>query len=324
MLIVSPPNMRIDVHQHLWPPELIEALRARGKAPRLVGDGDRPLLEMVHEQDGPVDLVRHRPETRLATLDAAGIDRAVVSLSAPLGIESLPDDESAELIVAYHDGMLRLVGESSGRLSAWAAASLTAPDCGAAVVAAALDSGFVGAMVPSEAIAGPVAMERAAPLLDLLEARGAALFVHPGPAPGTPPYARDGGMPMWWPNLGVYPALSIRAYFAWRALGAERWPRLRVCFAIMGGAGPFLEERWRTFSGEARSIDRNVFLDTASFGRLALECAMATFGVEQIVFGTDIPVISGDPPERALAAIGKAAEKAVVHTNPVTLLNATE
>jgi predicted TIM-barrel fold metal-dependent hydrolase len=324
MLIVSPPDVRIDVHQHLWPPELIEALRGRGSAPRLVGEGDRPLLEMVHEPDGPIDLARHRLETRLKALDAAGIDRAVVSLSAPLGIESLPATESAELIAAYHDGMLRLVGDSDGRLTAWAAVSLTGPDCGAAVVAAALDSGFVGAMVPSEALARPEAIDRAAPLLDLLEARGAALFVHPGPAPGTPAYARDGGMPVWWPNLGVYPGLSIRAYFAWRALGAERWPRLRVCFAVMGGAGPFLEERWRTFSGEARGIDRNVFLDTASFGRLALECAMATFGVEQIVFGTDIPVISGDPPARALVGIGQAAEEAVVHTNPVTLLNLTE
>jgi 6-methylsalicylate decarboxylase len=324
MLIVSPADVRIDVHQHLWPPELIEALRRRARAPRLVGNGDRPMLEMVHEPDWPVDLGGHRPEARLEALDAAGIDRAVVSLSAPLGIESLAEPESAELVSAYHDGVGRLAEQSGDRLAAWAATTLTAPDCGAAVVAAALDAGFVGAMVPSEALAGPEAMDRLAPVLDVLEARGAALFVHPGPAPGTAPYARDGGLPAWWPNMGVYPGLSIRAYFAWRALGAERWPRLRICFAIMGGAGPFLEERWRTFSGEARGIDRNVYLDTASYGRLALECAMATFGVEQIVFGTDIPVISGDPPARALAGIGEAAEEAVVHRNPVTLLNLTE
>ena len=179
-------------------------------------------------------------------------------------------------------------------------------------------------MVPSEALAGPEPLERLAPLLDLLEARGAALFVHPGPGLGTPPYAPADGMPGWWMNMGIYPGLSIRAYFAWRALGTGRWPRLRVCFAIMGGAGPFLEERWRAFSGEARPIDRNLYLDTASCGRLALECAMATFGVEQIVFGTDIPVISGEPPARALAEMGEAAERAVVRVNPEKLLDLTE
>ena len=124
--------------------------------------------------------------------------------------------------------------------------------------------------------------------------------------------------------MGIYPGLSIRAYFGWRALGAARWPRLRVCFAIMGGAGPFLEERWRAFSGEAGRIDPNLFVDTASCGRLALECAMATFGVEQIVFGTDIPVISAEPPARALTEMGDAAVQAVVHRNPLRLLDMTE
>ena len=156
-------------------------------------------------------------------------------------------------------------------------------------------------------------------MLDLLERRGAPVFVHPGPAPGSPPYAQA-GMPPWWPNLGAYPGMSVRAFFAWRALADGRWPELRICFAILAGAAPFLEERWRVFSGETRAIDRNLFLETASAGRLALECAMATYGVEQIVFGTDIPVISPQPLQRALAELGPAAEAAVVEHNPRRLL----
>ena len=127
-------------------------------------------------------------------------------------------------------------------------------------------------------------------------------------------------MPPWWPNLGAYPGMSVRAFFAWRALADGRWPELRICFAILAGAAPFLEERWRVFSGETRAIDRNLFLETASAGRLALECAMATYGVEQIVFGTDIPVISPQPLQRALAELGPAAEAAVVEHNPRRLL----
>jgi predicted TIM-barrel fold metal-dependent hydrolase len=316
--------MRTDLHQHLWPPELIAALRGRSRPPLLEGGGDRPLLRMAHEPDGDVPLAGHSPERRLAALDEAGIDRAVILLSTPLGIEALPEHESEELIGAYHDGIERLVEESSGRLAAWAAAPLRAPDGGAAVVSTAIDRGFVGASIPSEALAGPAALDAAAPLLTMLERRGRPRFVHPGPGPDTEPYARDHGMPGWWPNLGVYPGLSLRAFFAWRAIGAARYPGLRVCFAMMGGAAPFLEERWRTFSGRRRAIDRNLFLDTASCGRLALECAMATYGVEQITFGTDIPVISPDPLSRALADLGPAALEAVTERNPLRLLEQTD
>jgi predicted TIM-barrel fold metal-dependent hydrolase len=302
----------------------VDALRARRCPPYLDAEGDAPVLHMAHEPAGAVDLTRHRLVSRLSALDAAGIDRAVISLSTPLGIEALPEAESLELIGAYHDGLSGLIGRSHGRLAGWAAAPLACPDAGAGTVEAALDRGFVGASLPSEALAGPEAIERVAPLLDMLERRGAALFVHPGPAPGTQPYALDAGMPIWWPNLGVYPGLSIRAFFGWRTLGASRWPGLRVCFAIMAGGAPFLEERWRAFSGETRAIDRNMYMDTASCGRLALECGLATYGVEQIVLGTDIPVISPLPLGRALTALGAAVESAVAHTNPLRLFDQME
>jgi 6-methylsalicylate decarboxylase len=313
--------MRTDVHQHLWPRPLVDALRARRSPPYLDAGGDTPVLHMAHEPAAAVDLTRHRLDGRLAALDAAGIERAVISLSTPLGIEALPEPESLELIGAYHDGVADLIEQSDGRLAAWAAAPLACPDSGARTVEAALDRGFLGASLPSEALAGPEAIERMAPLLDMLERRGAALFVHPGPAPGTQPYALDAGMPIWWPNLGVYPGLSIRAFFGWRTLGASRWPSLRVCFAIMAGAAPFLEERWRAFSGETRAIDRNMYMDTASCGRLALECGMATYGVEQIVLGTDIPVISALPLGRALTDLGAAVSDAVARTNPLRLFD---
>jgi 6-methylsalicylate decarboxylase len=316
--------MRTDVHQHLWPTQLVDALRARRSPPWLEGRGDAPVLRMQHEPSGPVDLTRHRLEPRLAAMDEAGIDRCVVSLSTPLGIEALPEPEAVELVGAYHDGLAAVMSESCGRVAGWAAAPLACDDAGAAVVEGALDRGFVGVSLPTESLAGPEAIERMAPLLGMLERRGAAVFVHPGPGLGTPPYARDAGMPPWWPNLAAYPGLSIRAFFAWRALGAPRWPGLRVCFAIMGGAAPFLEERWRTFSGETRAIDRNLFFDTASCGRLALECGLATYGVEQVVLGTDIPVISPAPLSRALDELGAAADDAVARTNPLRLLDLTE
>ena len=104
------------------------------------------------------------------------------------------------------------------------------------------------------------------------------------------------------------------AFATWRALGASAYPALRVVFAIMAGGAPFLEGRWRTFTGLAGGIDPNVFLDTASCQRLDLELALATYGAEQVVLGTDIPVISPDP-------LGPPVIEAVCERNPGRLLN---
>jgi 6-methylsalicylate decarboxylase len=315
---------RTGIHEHLLPPALIEKLRRRSVPPLLEGNGHSPTLRLKHELGGPVDLAKHDPENRIAAMDDAGIDRTVISLSTPYGIEALPADESLDLIRAYHDGIAEIAAGSGGRLLAWAAVPLTAGDDGLAELERALDAGMVGASVASEALSTPQRVEAMAPALELLERRGRAMFVHPGPAPDTEPYSLEPGTPKWWPNLAVYPGLSLAAFFAWRVAGADRHPGLRVCFAVAGGGAPFMEERWRTFSGEAGHIDRNIYVDTASFGRLALECALATYGVEQVVFGTDVPVISPAPVSLALSALGPAAEQAVVQRNPVRLLDLKE
>ena len=94
--------MRTDVHQHLWPRPLVDALRARRSPPYLEAGGDTPVLHLAHEPACAVDLTRHRLDTRLAALDAAGIERAVISLSTPLGIEALPEAESLEPVSYTH------------------------------------------------------------------------------------------------------------------------------------------------------------------------------------------------------------------------------
>jgi len=287
------------------------------------GDGLQ-VLRLKHERDGEVVASVHDVAERLRTLDAAGIDRCIVSLSTPLGIEALPAAESVSLVQAYHEGMAGVMADSGGRIGAWAATPLDLPDAGASVVEPLLAQGFSGCSLASEAIAMRAGVERCQPLLSMLEDAGRPLFVHPGPAPGTPPYALEDGMPGWWTNLAVYPGLINRAFFTWRAHGAERHPRLRVVFAFLAGGAPMLEGRFRTFSGLPGEIDGNVFFDTASSQRLALELAMATYGIEQIVFGTDIPVIGAAPVTRALGELGAPVVAAVTESNPARLFDLKE
>jgi 6-methylsalicylate decarboxylase len=295
---------------------LISALAARTSAPRIVTRAGDMWLELAFEPAGRLAASSHDPERRLAVLDAGGIDAAVISISTPVGVEALPEDEARPLLDAYHRGISELVDWSNGRLMAFAAACLSAAD-----VAAQLEAGFVGLSLPSEVLATPAGLDLCAPLLELLERTGRPLFVHPGPAPWTRPEPADPRLPAWWTPLAQYPAWSLRAFATWRALGAPAYPRLRVVFAIMAGGAPFLEGRWRTFSGLAGAIDRNIFLDTASCQRLDLDLALATYGAEQIVLGTDVPVIDPGPLLRSLDALGPAVIEAVAERNPARVLD---
>lgn len=275
---------------------------------------------MAFEPSGPLPLNAHDPDRRIALLDREGTDRAVISISTPIGCEALPADEAAPLVDAYNDGVAELVAGSGGRLAAFAAAVVDAPVAAAADLARRLDAGFAGLSLPSEALATPEGVERMAPLLELLEQRRHPLFVHPGPAPWTRPDPAPAGLPAWWTSLGLYPAQSQRAFFTWRAVGAARHPRLRVIFAIAAGGAPFLEGRYRTFAREPGAIDPNLFIETASAQRLALDLTLSTYGADQVVYGTDIPVIDPEPLRRAVDSLGPSVAELLRERNPARAL----
>ena len=275
-----------DVHQHLWPEALIAALRARRERPRLRGS----VLELP-SGDFDADLGAHTLEARVALLDRDEIDVAVISCSPALGLDE-------ELEDAYHEGIAEVVAASEGRLVALACSSAR--------------DGFAGACVPAWDLAGLVALE---PLLAELERRGSLLFVHPGSM------AVPADAPAWWPAVVGYTAQMQAAYAAWLALYSDRWPDLSVVFAILAGGAPVQLERLASRGVETRNVLRpNVYLDTASYGERALELALATYGVGQLVYGSDTPVIDSESTLRSVRGFGQAVEDVVCRETPARLL----
>ena len=60
-----------------------------------------------------VDLAGHDPVARAALADADGLARVLVAPSTPLGIEALPAGEAEPLLAAYHEGVAALGGAIS-------------------------------------------------------------------------------------------------------------------------------------------------------------------------------------------------------------------
>ncbi len=301
---MSPETSVIDVHQHLWPPELLAALRARSKPPRLRGW----TLELEGEPDYELDPCEHDPQLRTAEAVADGLDLALVSLSSPLGIELLEPAKAEELLAAYHEGALALPRP----FRAWAAASVNNVD--PAAVSELLERGFLGLQLPATALQDDRGYARMGPLLELLEERSAPLFIHPGPAG-----LAHGDSPTWWPAIVGYPRQMHSAWYAFKAFGRPRHPRLRVCFAILAGLAPLHGERFAARTGERSVVDDGVFLDVSSYGTRAIDATVRVLGIDVLVNGSDRPYTEPVSPE-----LGSAALSALRAANPLRLLDLKE
>src|SRR5689334_12870523 len=140
--------MKIDVHQHMWTDPLIEALAQRQELPFVRQDNGLTVLFLAGERPYVIDTAGESAERRAAVLERDGLDRALVCLSSPLGIEALAREQSRPLLEAYHEGALAL-GEPFG---IWGAIALEGAD--PADVDHVLDRGCVGLSLPAGALAG--------------------------------------------------------------------------------------------------------------------------------------------------------------------------
>jgi 6-methylsalicylate decarboxylase len=293
--------LTVDTHQHLWPEPFLRALRKRSEPPRM--DGWR--LELFGDS-WDIDPAAHDVDTRLAQAAAEGLEIVCVAPSAALGIDRLPAAESRELADAWLEGALAL----PPLFRTWAAAGpLGAPEPDA--LSAALARGAIGMELAADALAAPGALERLAPLLEVLDAAGRPLLVHPGPTDGT----ESAGRPAWWGPVVPYVAGLHAAWWAWADGGRERYPSLPVLFAALAGLGPLHGERQRARGGEDEAVDVLTFVETSSYGTLAVDAVIRVLGVDVVCHGSDRPYA-----EPATLALDAAALHAISSRNPQRLL----
>jgi hypothetical protein len=293
--------MTVDCHQHLWPAPFLAALRARSTAPRL--DGWE--LHLAGERVYTVAPADHHPEQRAEQAAADGDELVCVAASAALGLDRMPAIEAAELAAAWLDGALSLPAP----FRAWAAAGTVAPD--PAALAEALGRGAIGLEIAADALAAPGGLDQLAPLLAVLDAAGAPMLVHPGPA------GDDNGplRPAWWAPVVPYVAQLHAAWWAWADSGRGRFPNLPVCFVALAGLGPLHGERHRARGGHGGVIDPLTFVETSSYGTQAVDAVVRVLGVDVVCHGSDRPYAAPAP-----SALGDAALHAIRTRNPGRML----
>jgi hypothetical protein len=279
--------MKIDVHQHLWTEPLVEALANRKELPFVRHEHGLTVLYLAGERPYVIDLATEAPSRRAALVAHDGLDQVLLCLSSPLGIESLPRDESVGLIEAYHDGALSL----DGPFGVWGAIALDRPS--ADDVDSALDRGCVGVSLPAGAIRSVEGLSHVRPLLARLELLKAPLLVHPGPGPGLAVSGEVSlGDPLWWAALTRYVADMQAAWLAFLSAGRVHHPELRIVFSMLAGLAPLHAERLASRGGPASlEPDPLIFYDSSSYGPTAVRQVAEAIGLEQILYGSDRPVV---------------------------------
>jgi 6-methylsalicylate decarboxylase len=303
--------LRTDVHQHLWSEALVAALTSRREPPLIRRSGRAWVLRLRDEPACRFDPAAHDPRGRRALLLRDGIERALLCISGPLGIEAL-DRAAAEPLIEAHNATARELGRGFG---VWGAVSLRPPDPGD--VDALLDTGAIGISLPAGALSGPQGLDRCGALLERLERRDAPLLVHPGPGPwSAQPYVEHEA-PGWWPAMTRYLADMNAAWHAFATFGRPVHRRLRVVFAMLAGGAPLHAERLAARGGPAAAVaDGLLFYDTSSYGLRAIDALVRCVGIEQLVHGSDRPVVDASSP----SLLGPAAREAMVGANVARLL----
>jgi predicted TIM-barrel fold metal-dependent hydrolase len=326
----------IDMHTHWKPAEVADALRARSKEPRLLRNHDG--VEVLKSRMGEEPLAKAFDDVdfHLGRMDRQGVEISVLSvLGSFCWIEAQPAEESGLLCRRVNDRFSAICQEHSGRFAAFAALPLTDLSAAAAEFERALGlPGIIGAQLPGNFFLMRNDAEAVRPLLEVANRHRAVLLIHHGPRPGDafPKVAggtdnarrRNGTLDMQASLSSVMVTLCLTDFLA-------PYPDVTVVVHNLGGNIPFEVERMDhrslldTPEEELPSLrfrKAKVYVDCNSFGPRAIEAAVALYGAERIVCGTDGTAFGVDWTRKALAdaQIGDEERELILHRNAAAML----
>ena len=280
--------MKTDIHQHLWTEPLVQALAQRTEFPFVRDEHGLTVLFLAGERPYVIDLASEAPSRRAALVRRDGLDRALLCLSSPLGIESLPARAGA---AACSTPTTRARSRSASPSACGARSRSTAPT--RTTSTARLTAAASASRCPPAR--SPVSIgSRACSRCSRAFPRSAR---HCSSTPEQPPRPETGasslGDPLWWPALTHYVADMHAAWLAFARRRPRRAPRAAGALRDARRPRAAARERLAARGGPDRSEpDPLVFYDTSSYGPLAIGALSdAVGGPGQLLYGSDRPVV---------------------------------
>ena len=303
--------MIIDFHNHYYPPEYLDALRVGPSNFTITTDeSGNPVLHSPGDYN--VLVPGHRDlDFRRGVLDEAGVDRQVITLTAP-GTSIEDPERAAELARVINDALAAAVARHPDRFTALGHLPLNHPEAARMELERVLGPlGLPGVMLLGNASGVPLADARFWPLYERANEAGAVLYIHPTYPLGVEAMTEYMLMPL----VGFLFDTTLAAAHLVFAGIPERFPRIRWVLCHTGGVIPFLAERldrgYHAFQQCRENLSRlpseylrDFFYDTVNFDPACLRLAIDFAGVDHIVAGSDYPHMIGSL-DRMKASIGE-------------------
>jgi len=291
--------MKIDVFNHIVTPRYRDA-RLKVAPPQLrLQDQERTIPALF-------DL-----DARFRAMDIAGDGYAQIINTANPPVEQLAGPKEAlELSRIANDEMAALVTRYPDRF-AGAAACVPLNDVDSALAEldrAVHELGLLGVQIYTDVNGRPLDDPQFIPLFDRIAALDVPILLHP----------------VRGPDRADYPAENISRFDAWRIIGwlydtcsamtrlvfsglFDRHPEIKIITHHLGGFAPYASERIRegydkflkaararnepiTLAKHPQAYFHDFYADTITIGSVpALRCGIDFFGVDRVVFATDMP-----------------------------------
>ncbi len=286
----------IDFHNHFYPPQYIEAIKAGPSNVKVTFDSEgNPLLH--YPGDYNILVPGHRDiDYRAGVLNKVGVDVQLLSFTTP-GVHVEPPARSIALARLVNDRYAEIVKNAAGRFAALATLPLNEPAAAADELERAIrDLGFRGAMLFSNVNGTALSDQRLRPIYERADRLDAVLFIHP-----TSPVGVEAMTDYWlMPLIGFTFDTTLAAAKLVFSGVVEEFPRIKWVLAHLGGAIPYLAERldrgYFAFKECREKIRKppseylkQFYFDTVNFDPGALRLAIEFAGANRLLAGSDYP-----------------------------------
>jgi 2,3-dihydroxybenzoate decarboxylase len=238
-------------------------------------------------------------ETRLASMDSAGIARSVLSIAGP-GVQAERDAGTARRRAAEsNDFLAREVATRPDRYSGFGHLPMQDAAGAAGELERCMgDLKFCGAMINGHTNGQYLDHPSLFPFWERAEALGATIYIHPtDPISPSPALAGVEGLRRatweWGFETGSH---ALRLVFSGLF---DRFPRARLALGHLGETLPYLlwrfDSRAKLYGVKLKKkpsdyIKQNIVVTTSGMSSTEpLDCALAALGNDRVMFGADYP-----------------------------------
>ncbi len=287
--------MRIDCQSHIFPRAYIEVLAQNPHPPQVILLGTEAVVTYGDVQQFRLQDEAYDPRRKLADMDAAGVDMALLSTNIPSPCMLAPE-LGLTGAQAINDAIGAVVDAHPDRFAGLACLPWQNPEEAISEMARVNRMGFRGIMLYSHIGGAPVDEARFIPIYAYAEAIGMPIVMHP-----TVPTWGAAIKEHW--MIGMM-GLQVDCSFALLRLILsgilERHPHLQFVMPHVGGILPYMSGRidhQTEVLGRARehikrppsAYLRHIYLDTVSPSAQTLHYAYQFSGAHRLLFGTDHP-----------------------------------